>query len=1231
MKRIINRNKPAIYILAILALTSCGYNANKVPFPVDSGQRVQSWPLVSTVKKIDWASIKAFPMKPKVEPFDLNKLPATVYDSSIIKPLPFPVEQKRFDYESLPEKDLNIDKLPSQPLKLKNILLDSPQVTRVEMTSLKKGADGMYRFGESQGLRGGVTAIFTDHYGFLWLATTKGLYRYDGESLTLYYKQPGFISQIVEDKQGRIWFRDSDKGMCILNYRQGILSLFAKKPGTQFGLIAKDNNNRIWVEENNGINIIDPENKKLILLDTTILTAANRVWAMKTDNDQNMWITTRGAGVYIVDIKDKKLKHLTTEQGLRSDSLTWLVRDGRGRMWGVCRVLGNDRVVIWDKQQRTVKDIGLVNDHKTVIRAINEGPDGNMWVAVTDRLRNINGGKGIRIINPEKGLIRNLPCYQAYPGDWGSYVQHIGRDSRGQMWLATAEGLNIFNETVKHIGNYGVNDMVEDTAGLIWEMGDVDGVHIFDRKTGLSRYLDRKRGLTSDSVWSSAVRNGNVFLGTSQGLDMIAADKKTMTHFNRGTGLSRKGISGAVVDKAGKIWISGEKHGIDIYDPASNSVKHLGKAQGLCSDTILDMQPDSRHNIWMTYADKSSLNIVDADGGSIRRVDHIFGSQTNNYAVLVPVDQGNVCVFDDNNISLIDLKNKKIASAVRPGSMGTFSSPLYYKGAIYAGTNTGITVIKPTHSTAGDYWKTSTFGSVYDIKKIDLSHSNSSLITHDGYIWWGDLGITVIGIPQKRYVPPVFITGLAINDVEKQFTAGRDNYPGDDDTLYTSKKSVFYTRSNFAAAGPAGMGATDIKGPYNMPVNLELPHRQNYLKFHFLAVDFAKRDFTRYRYLLEGVDQKWSEPATSTVSGNYNDLSPGRYTFKVAATASDGTWTNPVAFTFTILPPWWQTWWAWLAYLFIFAAAIWSFIAYRSRQLTKENRILEHKVHLRTEEVLQQKEEIQAQRDNLETTLEDLKHTQNQLIQSEKMASLGELTAGIAHEIQNPLNFINNFADVNREMIDEMQQELRSGNMDEAMAIADDLKQNEEKISHHGKRADGIVKGMLEHSRASTGQKEPADLNKLADEYLRLAYHGLRAKDKSFNAELITNFDKHLPKANIVSQDLGRVLLNLFNNAFYAVGQKKKIAGGDYKAEVSVNTTASNGQVVIRVKDNGTGIPDKIRDKIMQPFFTTKPTGEGTGLGLSLSYDIVIKGHGGSIKVESSEGEGTEMIVSLPA
>ncbi len=265
----------------------------------------------------------------------------------------------------------------------------------------------------------------------------------------------------------------------------------------------------------------------------------------------------------------------------------------------------------------------------------------------------------------------------------------------------------------------------------------------------------------------------------------------------------------------------------------------------------------------------------------------------------------------------------------------------------------------------------------------------------------------------------------------------------------------------------------------------------------------------------------------------------------------------------------------------------------------------------------------------LESTLSNLRSTQSQLVQSEKMASLGELTAGIAHEIQNPLNFVNNFSEVNTELINELQQELKTGNTEEAIALSNDIKDNEQKINHHGKRADAIVKGMLQHSRSSSGTKEPTDINALADEYLRLAYHGLRAKDKSFNATLKTDFDDSIGKLSIIPQDIGRVILNLITNAFYVVAEKKKQNGDGFEPTVSVSTKKVGDKAEIKVTDNGNGIPQKILDKIFQPFFTTKPTGQGTGLGLSLSYDIV-KAHGGELTVETKEGEGSIFIIEIP-
>jgi signal transduction histidine kinase len=272
----------------------------------------------------------------------------------------------------------------------------------------------------------------------------------------------------------------------------------------------------------------------------------------------------------------------------------------------------------------------------------------------------------------------------------------------------------------------------------------------------------------------------------------------------------------------------------------------------------------------------------------------------------------------------------------------------------------------------------------------------------------------------------------------------------------------------------------------------------------------------------------------------------------------------------------------------------------------------------------------------IEQAYDNLKATQQQLIQSEKMASLGELTAGIAHEIQNPLNFVNNFSEVNTELIDELEQEVNKGDLDEVRAIAKDIKENEQKINHHGRRADAIVKSMLQHSRSSSGKKELTDINALADEYLRLAYHGMRSKEKSFNVDVRSDLDPSIEKINVIQQDIGRVILNLITNAFYVVAEKKQQKGDDFEPVVIVSTKAVKppsgglGAIEIRVTDNGNGIPQKVLDKIFQPFFTTKPTGQGTGLGLSLSYDIITKGHGGELKVETKEGEGSVFIISIP-
>jgi signal transduction histidine kinase len=398
---------------------------------------------------------------------------------------------------------------------------------------------------------------------------------------------------------------------------------------------------------------------------------------------------------------------------------------------------------------------------------------------------------------------------------------------------------------------------------------------------------------------------------------------------------------------------------------------------------------------------------------------------------------------------------------------------------------------------------------------------------------------------------------------------------------------------------------------------ITLNHNQNVFSFSAAIIDFRNRGDRQIHYMLENYDKDWRTTADEERI-QYYKVPQGNYIFRIKSPGSgNGAWVER-NIAIVISPPWWSTWWAYGIYGILFILAALSVHRYQREQVIKSER-----EKTRVKELAQAKE--------IEKAYHELRTTQSQLIQAEKMASLGELTAGIAHEIQNPLNFVNNFSEINKELIEELELERKKGipDLKHEQDLMNDIRTNEDKISFHGRRADGIVKSMLQHTRTSSGKKEPTDINALADEYLRLSYHGLRAKDKSFNATLETRYDASIGQINCIPQDLGRVLLNLYNNALYAVHEKKKQKPADYDPTVSVSTKKLDDRVEIRVKDNGNGISDKVKDKIFQPFFTTKPAGQGTGLGLSLSYDTV-KAHGGEIKVESTEGQGSEFIILLP-
>ncbi|HKC36353.1 MAG TPA: ATP-binding protein, partial [Chitinophagaceae bacterium] len=637
-------------------------------------------------------------------------------------------------------------------------------------------------------------------------------------------------------------------------------------------------------------------------------------------------------------------------------------------------------------------------------------------------------------------------------------------------------------------------------------------------------------------------------------------------------------------DKHGKFYISGI--GFYILDSLNGNLSeyrpHTDRSDGssINADTLTTSYMDKAGNIWLGTL-----------GGGL----NLFNPKTNSFKYYL---QGLkvFTVYEDTKGTIWTGTDHGLYNKNKDS--GSFSPFANKETPLQNGNITGL-----IEDNDGNIWGSSPSLGLFRInplkqevciygKKFGTAdfwgEKNDAWKTTDGKLFFG----SVIGyysfFPRQvmNYTPPVILlTGLKLNG-----------------------KSVTEIKNNL------------LNGSIEQATEISLQHNQNIFSIDFAAIHYTDPENNILQYMLEGYETEWRK-AEQLKTAYYFNVPPGHYTFRVKGSSSYGLLSEK-AIKITVLPPWWQTWWAYILYALLLIGLIWSFIKWRTRALKKEKIVLEEKVIERTKELKEEKELV-------ESTLSELKSTQAQLIQSEKMASLGELTAGIAHEIQNPLNFVNNFSEVSNELIDEMKTELENNNKEDAIAIALDVKQNLEKILQHGKRADAIVKGMLQHSRSSTGIKEPTDINALADEYLRLAYHGLRAKDKNFNATMQTDFDESIGKVNVIPQDIGRVILNLITNAFYTVTEKKKQLGDEYDPIVSVSTKKVNRKVEISVKDNGNGIPQKVLDKIFQPFFTTKPTGQGTGLGLSLSYDI-IKAHGGEIKVRTNENEGTEFCISLP-
>ncbi len=1108
---------------------------------------------------------------------------------------------------------------------------------KFERLAIENGLSNNIAFGMTQ-----------DKKGFMWFATLDGLIKYDGYTLTRYQNNPkdsnslgdNIVMSVYEDHTGLIWVGTAGGGgVNSFDPQTAEWKRYPHHPGNPNSMgkgsiegIEEDRNGAIWFGSTDGLTRYNPKKNRFTIFEHNpkdkYSLGNNRVYSIVEDKAGILWIGT-DEGVNLFDPKQERFYQV-----------------------------GGD-----------FRDSLLLK--KTLIHHIYKDQQGLLWLSSFD--------SGVFVIDPD-----SKKCTARYdhdpndPNSIGSDVVFaITQDLTGSYWVSTERWLYHFDPKTKIFKLYDNKSYLPNTetkghiiktdrAGLIWIGTMGRGVIYFSpEQRKFRRYLNDEAslafGLGSNrikSIFNST--DSQLYVCTSQNLLKFNLVKDKFEEVWQLKTIKKNNedfiLTAAYEEKPGIFWFGTDKAGVIRYDT------HTLKASFLQYNSL---DTASLGNNWVDilYRARNGRLWIGTEGRHLQWYDSITKKLTkytfrpaNEEA---PPNAGIRFIYEDSkgdlwvgikafHLSLggdglyhINLKTGKVKNYKHqpgiPGSLSDNSVTCFYEdrqGIFWAGTYGG-----------GLNRIDAATGKITVYNKDDGLISNSVLrLAGDeaGNLWvMATEGIT-------RFNTATLMTKQF--DLADGLAGSPTGVEMDDEDLYLSMEdpqgNIYFGGSNgLTVFDPYLIQENSFKPPVvitqfkvfdkSYPIagkELSLSYNQNFFDFEFAALSYLSSGKNQYAYKLEGVDNDWINSGARRTA-HYTNVAPGKHIFRVKGSNNDGVWNEQdTTLTIIIHPPWWQTWWAYTLCGLLIIGSIWASIHYRSRNLLRQKRLLEKQVAARTTEVVHQKEELQ-------TTFDDLKAAQAQLIQSEKMASLGELTAGLAHEIQNPLNFVNNFSDVNTELLDEAGQEIEKGNIEDVKAILNDIKDNEQKINHHGKRADSIVKGMLQHSRTSTGHKELTAINSLADEYLRLSYHGLRAKDKDFNAIMKTEFDERIGKINITPQDIGRVLLNLYNNAFYAVNEKKNQASivlpnfemleTLYEPTVSVSTKKVSDKVLISVKDNGNGIPQKIVDKIFQPFFTTKPTGQGTGLGLSLSYDI-IKTHGGEIKVETKEGEGSEFIIQLP-
>ncbi|GAA4430709.1 sensor histidine kinase [Pontibacter saemangeumensis] len=1075
----------------------------------------------------------------------------------------------------------------------------------------------------------------------MWFGTQDGLNKYDGYSFTTYEYDPqdstslmqNNIFSLWEDRDGFFWIGTAESGISKFDRTSGKFTHYRPEKDTStyiplFRAVSafnEDSEGYLWVGNWGGeLRRFDKENGKFLpqqfkldyrqnMAKGTFVSNRAAVYCIYKDRSGTLWVGS-SSGLYQVNlIRGKENQPSTVSfthygheldkpNSLSSDFVSAVFEDKAGLMW-----IGTDGGGLNSFDRKTnsfthyrynPNNPNSISSNTITANTITEDSSGNLWIG-TDN--------GLNKLNQERTYFTRFAHDPNDPTSISSnFIYSLFLSEAGILWIGSAsEGISKLDLQQKPFKHYRHNPTdagslshntitgVTGSKGNIWIGTLGGGLNAFDRKTGKFRHYRHEPGnpesIRSDSIFGiSESSDGGIWIRSGSFLSFFSPETATIEHYPYDKAPYRQLDADIVqtmyTDRQGLLWL-GTYNGLKSFNRKTGEIMHYKhdprNVNGLSDHSVYAILQDRKGYIWVGHGSVGLSKLDKKTGVFTRYLPDPDDSTSLSTSIVYSIYEdyrgtlwfgtsgGGLCGFDPQTEKFTTYTKKQ----------GLADNTIYSileddRHNLWLVTGRGLSRFSPSSQIFHNY-------DFSDIMPSGIA-SEVPLKGADGTLYYGGNNGLIVFDPMlvkpNRYVPPVVITEFRLFD---------KLIPGKEEAK-----------------------------------EITLQHGENFFSFEFSALNYKNSSKNQYAYQLVGIDKDWVYGGTRRVA-SYTDIAPGEYVFHVKGSNNDGIWNNEgVSMRIIIHPPWWRSWWAYAFYTLCLIAVVLVVDKSQRKRLIQKER-----------EKARERELAQAR--EIERAYHELKQTQAQLVQKEKMASLGELTAGIAHEIQNPLNFVNNFSEVSQELCQEVQEEVRQlslspGEKANLQELVSDLSQNQKKVLLHGQRADAIVKGMLEHSRASTGEKRLTDINALVEEYIRLAYAGVRAREKDFTCALDTCYDQSLKKMEVVPQELGRVLLNLFNNAFYAVRQKQTLDLPGYEPQVRVSTRQFADKVEVRVLDNGIGIPDKVRGKIFQPFYTTKPAGQGTGLGLSLSYDIITKGHGGELSMATEEGEWTEFSIVLP-